>query len=519
MAFLTGLHERRAMIFPQRLKNAPVRRAAAHFAGCNEHGTLELNLHRRAEMNFPTPLTEQEKMGKESAKRAKAWWTFLAITLLWGGLAWGGFPFPFIDDPFYIGAGLNLAAGGGLANPLIEGSGTFLRYLPLHSFVIAGWLKLFGTSAGAMVALYLLFGWVSTWCTIRGFQILRKDLLGWMAGLSIVIYCTCVGMRPDACSLCFAAVSFRLGISRKQRTLYLAPFFAALAVAALPASMAMMFPWIAFLMITHKGMWKAVFAAGGVVALMLCMLIHWQIQPFLAEFLIENQGARADQISWIRTEWKEPMGWIKFIYPFASVSLLIAWAALRRGLSWIDALASGSVILALYAIVNSVSGHRVMGLITVIVVGLYLEYLAPGPRWRRLLVAVNGLLIIGSGLRPMLQGVTTERPSNGAQLLSQVQTAHPARLIIDEWSLRYVFGFHLEPGMIAIGQSARPFGRGVRISVKYPDECWVMAAETVAHFHLDPHGLPEPRFFSFRGKKFENWVVNAGEIGVSPPGQ
>jgi hypothetical protein len=98
------------------------------------------------------PITDNTAPGRASSPGiVKAAWTMSVVTMVWGALALGGFPFPHVDDTFFIGAGLSLASGGPLHNPLMEHSGPFFDYPPLYSYLIALWLKLFGTSAAGVV--------------------------------------------------------------------------------------------------------------------------------------------------------------------------------------------------------------------------------------------------------------------------------------------------------------------------------------------------------------------------------
>jgi len=439
---------------------------------------------------------------------------------IWIALAAGGYPFPFIDDPPYIGAGLNLAAGGGLVNPLMETLHLhYYEYTPLHSYLIAGWLKAFGISAASMVALFTLCATIATYCTIRVFQKLNREFLGWMAALSLVTYLTSVGMRPDAFGLFFSALSFHAGLAERRPVRYLAPLFAILGLGCLPASLALMGPWLIYLLATQKRMWLPFLVSGAGVALLCCVLINWDIHGFLFHFLGNKSVSNDIQSVWIEHHWYTPMGAVKIVYPILGVGLVVILKSARKGPDLFDALMVLSVLLGLYAIWNTVSGHRIMGLVTVIVIGYYIGLLIAKPRPYHLLVAANSLLIIGSGLRPMVQGITTERTPNGPQLLSQVNALNPSRIIVDEWSLRYVFNYRLRPGMVAVGYSARLAADEIHLTVKYPDECWVLSAESVEHYHAIPHGLPLPRYVSIFGKPLGRWLSNAGEIGISPPGK
>lgn len=81
--------------------------------------------------------------------RARSFW----FAALFFGFFWLlDFPKPFIDDLFFCGTALNLAGGGGPTNPLLgwfPGQPFFIRP-PVHSYFLAGWLKVFGVSASAL---------------------------------------------------------------------------------------------------------------------------------------------------------------------------------------------------------------------------------------------------------------------------------------------------------------------------------------------------------------------------------
>ena len=327
---------------------------------------------------------ETTASANSSAKASKILWTLLVISALWCLLALLGFPFPQTDDVYYIGAGINLANGGHLVNPMVEPLAPFYAYPPTQSYVIAGWLKLFGISAASFVSLYLLFCWITTVCLVRGFQILGRDLLGWMAALTFVVVSASVGVRADDCGFCFLAISFLLGVSRHASIRYWAPFFALLAVSAVPAAMAIAFPWIIYLVATYKHMWKAAFVGGAAMAVLLCAMVEWHLGAFLAGFLETSHRAGLGAGVWLMENWYRPMGALKSVYPVAVLAVLMGFSVLRRGFRLIDPLVILSLVLALYSMFVTVSGYRVMSLITVIAIGMYICILLPdsaGSSW------------------------------------------------------------------------------------------------------------------------------------------
>ena len=89
----------------------------------------------------------------------------LIVSLFFFAALWSlDFPKPNLDDLFFCGAGLNMAAGGEFSNPLLGRqhfpSHYFFVQPPIHSYAIAGWMKLFGIGARSLTgfqnAMYLL---------------------------------------------------------------------------------------------------------------------------------------------------------------------------------------------------------------------------------------------------------------------------------------------------------------------------------------------------------------------------
>ncbi|HEY8965997.1 MAG TPA: hypothetical protein VIM58_06115 [Candidatus Methylacidiphilales bacterium] len=101
-----------------------------------------------------------------------------------------GYPMPYPDDLFFIGAGLELARGGPLENPLIQGwmsqfgTHAFFVQPPFYAYEIAAWVRLWGVSAlslAAFQAAALLVG-VFFWCAfLRRLGVRGAMLLVWTA--------------------------------------------------------------------------------------------------------------------------------------------------------------------------------------------------------------------------------------------------------------------------------------------------------------------------------------------------
>lgn len=125
------------------------------------------------------------------------------------------FPKPMNDDMFYCGAGLNLAQGGDFSNPLLtrqEFPGHFyFIYPPVHSYALAGWLKLFGISAASMTGFQLL---LYALCTAATIVFLRRNgapvWLEWLVPLGIGASFLGFGLRPESLAAALTLTGFVL---------------------------------------------------------------------------------------------------------------------------------------------------------------------------------------------------------------------------------------------------------------------------------------------------------------------
>ena len=140
----------------------------------------------------------------------------LAGTLVFFIFLWTlDFPKPMNDDMFYCGAGLNLAQGGDLANPLLarqEFPGhSFFIYPPVHSFVLAGWLKIFGISAASMTGFQLL---LYAACAAATIIFLRRHgapvWLEWVVPLGVGAAFLGFGLRPESLAAALTMTGFVL---------------------------------------------------------------------------------------------------------------------------------------------------------------------------------------------------------------------------------------------------------------------------------------------------------------------
>jgi hypothetical protein len=136
-------------------------------------------------------------------------WVFL-------GLLWRlGFPQPNYDDLFYSGAALHLADGGDFSNPLLARQGFpghyFFVYPPLHSYVFAGWLKIFGINAISVPVFPIVCLAVICAATIA---ILRRHQapawVEWLVPLGVSFGLLPLGLRPETLAVALTMSGFAL---------------------------------------------------------------------------------------------------------------------------------------------------------------------------------------------------------------------------------------------------------------------------------------------------------------------
>lgn len=142
---------------------------------------------------------------------------FYLVVFFWGFVSFFDFPPPFIDDAWYIGASINLVRHGIFSNPLCDslitiGSGQhFYASMPLHCYVLAGWLWLFGISTLSFKAFYTLLALAVTLLT---YALLPVSRLSCLAALfvSLAAYglLAGAGYRPDSLGLVFVLLGLAI---------------------------------------------------------------------------------------------------------------------------------------------------------------------------------------------------------------------------------------------------------------------------------------------------------------------
>jgi hypothetical protein len=437
----------------------------------------------------------------------------LLLLVLWALLAWRGFPLPHPDDGLFTGAALHLAAGGGLENPLLERPGPYYLYPPFYDFFLAQWLKLAGISAASVIAFHLAVCFASSWLVLEIFRAWGREAWAWIGVLVYVDYIADFGLRSDALGLLFILVSVRLGLASSRAGMGLAPFFAFLGLATHPPLLALALPWLFWLVMTKPPARIGAVAGGAGVGLLLLFILHGDLFGFIRGFLENQARSRGDTESWLMEEWYRPQNIFK-VTLLPLLSLAIAGRKIMRGgVSVSDAAFLLALILGGYVMLTSLTGNRLVGLISVLgVLGYLTAAPKPGGKERAVVWIALAVFCVSIG-RPLVEGLVVRKPSLAeVQALKEQwrQTPH-SRLVVDWWSLRYVFDFRPPADVVYISSSLRPRDRHALL---VPGECGLISADAAGQYGLQDPGLPSPVYLQIAGRPLGCWMINAGEMAV-----
>ena len=378
--------------------------------------------------------------------------TLVLCVLLWAL----DFPKPMNDDMFYCGAGLNLAQGGGLANPLLArqqfpGRWYFI-YPPVYSYALAGWLKIFGISAGAMTGFQLLMYFISAAATII---LLRRNAapvwLEWMAPLAAGAAFLAFGLRPEAFAVALTMTGFALVESPTARlwTVFPGCFLLALGAASAPrtapfaAALLLLFAFSRFRRgpdYHAKTAACRLLATAGVLAAFLVFLamIHFQLAEFWRVFRFYAQLVGGSKLRLLALFFTRYLGVTQ--WPVVA-ALLVAFTWSLRGKH--DRLFRTAMVLAAALPVGFVIGAIGNGtfwyviLMLLLLTASILKNQPAGLRGRALAAVVIGSLLLANirtfvDLAGILSGNVDSKPSPIAAEIRALPCTPEHPLLIDE---------------------------------------------------------------------------------------
>lgn len=217
-------------------------------------------------------------------------------------LFWAGAPLSNYDDLFYVGAAVNWAETGVLANPWLREhfpeSPLFLQYPPIYPCILGSWFRLVGISELSLRTFSLLANLVSLTCMVL---LLRRALLpDWVAPYVVCAFVPAValaGFRAEPLGWTWMLLGL-LGLSYRH-TITDLPGFCALGLCLLTAPALLVYACcfsgalLAVRVVDRKEEWRqevamltvALAVSATVVVGLLLWSIDFQVAAFLREFL------------------------------------------------------------------------------------------------------------------------------------------------------------------------------------------------------------------------------------------
>jgi hypothetical protein len=383
------------------------------------------------------------------------------------------FPKPNFDDLFYTGAALNMAGGGDFSNPLLARQGFpshfFFVYPPLHSYTLAGWLKIFGVSSGSMTAFAMIMITATSLATIA---VLRRHKAGlWMelaVPLGAAFALLPLGLRPDSLAIALTMVGFALTDSSGKAELPRGIGFMLMLLGASAAPRVTLFSLALAVSACHRSWWQPstsqeklrtiafMLGAAFLTGFVFLFLIHFRLGEFVMTFkfhstrFVEMKETTLDRfklfvLHQLRVlNWPlvlVPAGLMVFLYkkPKSSLSIAAIYTigafplAGALGLIWLGAI-WWPILAMLFlgaAALRFCSTHWRIGITAAILMSLVVAN-------RRELIAVTGIL---SGK------ISADLGKQQAAALELKPETHHG-LLIDSWVSRYLYHYKLPEGAL-----------------------------------------------------------------------
>ena len=386
------------------------------------------------------------------------------------GLGLFGFPQPMIDDLFFTGAGLNLAQGGDFSNAMLARQhfpGTlYFVQPPLHSYVLAGWLKMFGISTFSMVAFQLVADVFICWAVIR---ILRQyqapRLLECLVPLGVATAFLSLGLRSEPLSVALTMAGFAILECCCGRAITLFSGFILMFLGASVASrlgvFSGMLALVAFVRLWQGGISiiRLGLLAGAallVAVLVFLGLIGFQFREFYETYHFHAAGRiGGDTVGLLIrfltrmlgvTQWPLLIIWgLTFPLMFSlrssekdavriSLFILISFAAL----AFMGALGHGAIWYAVFMVFILTAAHA--------------RRAAPMRSWTLQLLLAAALLMGNSRNFVAMIGLMTGQIVTDKGILPTAESISPPTperpLLIDSAAARYVFDYRLPRGVL-----------------------------------------------------------------------
>lgn len=233
----------------------------------------------------------------------------IPIIIFWILLCSFGYPLPFRDDLFFIGAAINLATEGVFKNSYIFSpfyNQSFYLYTPFHSYVLAAWLSIFGVSTVSILAFQCscyASASIAIAYILKGFNL--PNFITFAPTVFIALFMQEDGLRPEALAMSLLFFGVLLLRQNKIWTYFVGFTFVGCAVFTQPTAIAYAVPMCAGIIGTNsynkqnfniKYLLRValpLIAALSIVIAIFLLCIKFELPQFTQQFTFNSQVAGA----------------------------------------------------------------------------------------------------------------------------------------------------------------------------------------------------------------------------------
>ncbi len=465
-----------------------------------------------------------------------------------------GYPQPYCDDMYVIGAALNMVQGNGFENPYVSiWTDTFPTSKPFYfppgfSYMLVGWLMVFGTGVGSMLAfqwLSLVIGAGSLTLLLRRWcgQELSVSLIG---GLAFLLAFQLEGFRNEVTAYALAFLGLCICFYSDRILKFLGYFLIAFSGVVYPTAPIIAIPvYLAVFRLNFsqdsvpfRNSWKAILHELPYALVAFCIsfsVFLWMIQGDLSEFIrvfIINKESSIPGTFWdqVKGYWyHSTVSNQKFIRLPLLVTSIIAFmyslmiSIRQKKLYWI--LPSCFLICCLISILTNPMRARTFAPIFQIIVVMIV--LGQAFHKAAFLHTASGVLFCVLINLKTLLSVATQLPVDQdklAKVKSEIANLDytKTRVIIDCWSARYIYSYNIPPRVTDLNAWAsvpkihakgKAVVRLLEPLTRPSNEIWLMDAEGYRS-SVNTTGstkIPIPERATFLGKKINNITLEQAD--------
>jgi hypothetical protein len=460
------------------------------------------------------------------------------------------FPKPMVDDLFYTGAGINLAQGGDLSNPLLARqefpSHFFFMYPPLQSYLLAGWLKVFGINALAMTAFVSLMYFITAAASIAILRHHKAPVwLEWLVPLGVSTSLLAVGLRSEPVSIALTMSGFALFECGRKRPVSLLLAFLLMVMGASAAPRMALFSAALILLAANRlwvlpaaerpptfRLWASVVTGGTLAILIFLVQIHFRVGEFWHSFHEHAQRVGGRRINLLLGFLDESPFLTNAQFPLVLLLaglMVFAWQRQRSELTRIALVLAGTFPLV------ALSGVLGAGTLWYVVLTLLLYAAAVAKNQPALEPKLKVVLVLAicfanismlATAWGMLGGkIKSDRgPEAGVAFDARSTPEHP--VLVDSWVARYIFDYKIPAGLLDI-QFAAPFPKSHIVGQMRAGDIYLVGPENVAVLKKEtlldlgvaawiPFGLPHRFFYRYPCQVFVIPAENCHGLRAKP---